>query len=67
MPTAYLSIPATQDTPEPLPPCGGSWVRGEDGSLTPGDDATAIAAGLMPAPADPAPTKPRAAPAAAKE
>lgn len=61
----YLSIPAHPDHPaqETVPPCGGSWVRNPDGSLTPADDATAQAAGLLvPAPAPtPAPavaTKP---------
>lgn len=36
----------TESTPEPRPPCGGSWIRDADGGLTPGDAATAQAAGL---------------------
>lgn len=35
------------------PPCGGSWLRDADGGLSPGDAATAEAAGLAwPAVAD---------------
>jgi hypothetical protein len=30
-----------------LPPCGGSWQREADGGLTPADEATARAAGLI--------------------
>lgn len=30
-----------------LPPCGGSWVREADGGLSPADEATALAAGLL--------------------
>ncbi|ACB34505.1 hypothetical protein Lcho_2239 [Leptothrix cholodnii SP-6] len=39
------------------PPCGGSWLRDADGGLTPGDAATAKAAGLQwgDAPAEPDP------------
>lgn len=28
------------------PPCGGSWIRNADGSLTPADEYTALASGL---------------------
>ncbi len=31
---------------EVMPPCGGSWVREEDGGLRPADKETAEAAGL---------------------
>lgn len=39
-------IPPTAATPEPRPPCGGTWLRDADGGLTPGDADTAQAAGL---------------------
>ena len=39
-------VAATSDNPEPAPPCGGSWLREEDGSLRPRDAATAAGAGL---------------------
>lgn len=40
--------PQTVDgqTVEPLPPCGGSWIRDAAGGLTPADEATARSAGL---------------------
>lgn len=34
------------DYPDAPPPCGGSWIRQEDGGLLPGDADTAAAAGL---------------------
>lgn len=45
----FASIPAHPQHPqqETTPPCGGSWVRNPDGSLTPADDSTAAAAGLL--------------------
>ena len=46
----YQTIPATEETPNPLPPMSGSWVRLESGALQPADDATATAAGLQPDP-----------------
>lgn len=39
-------IQATEADPEPAPPAGGSWLRLEDGSLQPRDEATARDAGL---------------------
>lgn len=39
-------IEPTEAQPEPIPPCGGAWLRDEDGGLRPGDQATAAAAGL---------------------
>lgn len=49
-------IPPTEAAPQPRPPCGGSWIRDEDGGLTPGDADTAAAAGLawQPTPDQPA-------------
>lgn len=46
METKPNRILPTDANPEPLPPCGGSWRRGEDGGLSPTDAATAEAAGL---------------------
>lgn len=48
---AFGRIAPTDDVPEPMPPCGGSWIRDEEGGLTPADLATASRAGLAPAPA----------------
>ncbi len=45
----YLASPATEADPEPNPPATGNWIRAADGSLLPADDATASAAGLLPA------------------
>lgn len=39
-------IAPTPAAPEPLPPCGGAWLRAADGALVPQDEATATAAGL---------------------
>ena len=50
----YLAIPATEADPEPNPPATGNWIRARDGSLLPADDATAAAAGLLPAEPQPA-------------
>lgn len=36
----------TEETPEPMPPSGGNWVRDADGGLSPADAVTAAAAGL---------------------
>jgi hypothetical protein len=47
------SIPCTDPDSPPLPPTSGRWMRGEDGSLTPRDEATARTAGLFEE--DPAP------------
>lgn len=49
----YLAIRATEADPEPNPPTTGNWIRAADGSLLPADDATASAAGLMPAESQP--------------
>lgn len=44
----FRSIPWTNpDQAPPVPPCTGNWVGNADGSLTPADEATARAAGLL--------------------
>lgn len=47
--TSYTCIPATAADPCPNPPATGQWLRLPDGSLVPADEATAAAAGLLPA------------------
>ena len=49
------SIPAPAEG-EAVPPTSGNWLRAEDGTLTPADEATARTAGLWDdeAPANPA-------------
>lgn len=49
-PQALGRIEPTEANPMPDPPCGGSWNREADGGLAPADLATAIRAGLVPAP-----------------
>jgi len=39
-------IDPTPEVPEPNPPCGGTWYRDPDGGIIPGDEQTALAAGL---------------------
>lgn len=48
-----IPAPADPEAPTPVPPCSGNWLRAEDGTLTPADEATARAAGLWEEPAAP--------------
>jgi hypothetical protein len=47
MSVIFRSTPAPEAGKELNPPCGGSWIRNADGSLTPADEYTAIASGLF--------------------